>query len=146
MATKRTITSANSVFTLVIPGLLPVPQNVQGYAVDDAFDTDEIQVAEAQMGVDGKMSAGYTPAITMLKVHLQADSPSIDLFEAWLGAEKAAQEVFYAQATIELPSVQKLYTFTNGVLSRATPMPSGKKVLQAQTYTIEWETANPARL
>lgn len=143
---KRTITSANSVFTLVVLDVFPVPQNIQGYAVDDAFDTDEVQAAEAQMGVDGLMSAGYTPFITTLKVHLQADSPSIDLFEAWLGAEKAAQEVFFAQATIEMPSINKLYTFNNGVLSRVTPIPSGKKVLQAQVYTIEWETVNPARI
>ena len=146
MATKRTITSANSVFTLVVPDVFPVPQTLQGYAVDDAFDNDSVEVSEALMGVDGKMSAGFTPFITPQQVHFMADSPSILLFDAWLGAEEAAQEVFFAQASIYLPSVGKAYTFNNGVLTNAKKLPDAKKVLQAVAYTIKWESVNPAQI
>jgi hypothetical protein len=146
MAAKRTITSANSVFTLVVPDVFPVPQTLAGYAVDDAFDSDDVEASEAMMGVDGLLSAGFTPFITVQKVHFMADSPSILLFDAWLGAEEAAQEVFFAQATIYLPSVGKGYTFTNGVLTNARKLPDAKKVLQAQSYTIKWESVNPAAL
>ena len=143
---KRTITSANSVFTLVVPDVFPVPQTLQGYAVDDAFDSDDVEASEAIMGVDGLMSAGFTPFITTQKIHLMADSPSILLFDAWLGAEEAAQEVFFAQATISLPSVGKVYTFNNGVLTQARKLPDAKKILQAQSYTVKWESVNPALL
>ena len=146
MAAKRTITSANSVFTLVVPDVFPVPQTLQGYAVDDAFDTESVEISEALMGVDGKMSAGYTPAITVMTVHLMADSPSVDLFDAWRGAETQAQEVFFAQATISLPSVGKGYVLNNGVLTGYKPISDAKKVLQAVAYTIKWEAVNPAQI
>ena len=143
---KRTITSANSVFTLVVPDVFPVPQNLQGYAVDDAFDTESVELSEALMGVDGRMSAGYTPYITPMTIHLMADSPSIDLFDAWRGAETAAQEVFFAQATIVLPSVGRAYVLNNGVLTNYKPLSDAKKVLQAVSYTIKWEAVNPAQV
>ena len=143
---KRTITSANSVFTLVVPDVFPVPQNLQGYAVDDAFDTESVELSEALMGVDGRMSAGYTPYITPMTVHLMADSPSIDLFDAWRGAETAAQEVFFAQATIALTSVGRSYVLNKGVLTNYKPLSDAKKVLQAVSYTIKWEAVNPAQV
>ena len=143
---KRTITSANSVFTLVVPDVFPVPQNLQGYAVDDAFDTESVELSEALMGVDGRMSAGYTPCITPMTVHLMADSPSIDLFDAWRGAVTAAQEVFFAQATITLTSVGRSYVLNKGVLTNYKPLSDAKKVLQAVSYTIKWEAVNPAQV
>lgn len=140
----RTITSANSVFTITLPTLFPAPQNLAGYATDDAFDTNEIDDAEVVMGVDGKMSAGFTPFITPMVVHLQADSPSISLFEAWLAAQKASQEMIYAGAIISLPSVLRKYVCINGVLRTVSQIPSARKVLQARAFTLNWEQINPA--
>jgi hypothetical protein len=56
-----TITIANSVFTLTATAVFPVPQALQGYAADDAFTTEAIAMADVVIGVDGKLSAGYTP-------------------------------------------------------------------------------------
>lgn len=140
----RTITSANSVFTLLIPQVFPAPVTLQGYAVDDAFDTETVETAEAIMGVDGRMSAGFTPFITPMSVHLQADSDSIALFDDWLGAMDQAQEVYFAQGTILLPSVGRAYAMTQGVLTNAKRIPDAKKVLQPVVYTIKWEVVVPA--
>lgn len=135
----NTITSSNSVFTLAVNSVLPVPQLLQGYAVDDAFDTEEVETADAQMGVDGVLSAGYTPYITPMTVHFQAASPSIQVFETWLGAMDAANEVFFAQASITAPSLGKAWTFTNGVLTRVRKVAPAKKVFAPQAFTIKWE-------
>lgn len=140
----RTITSANSVFTLVIPQVFPAPVTLQGYAVDDAFDTETVETAEAIMGVDGRMSAGFTPFITPMSIHLQADSDSIALFDDWLGAMDQAQEVYFAQGAILLPSVGRAYAMTQGVLTNAKRIPDAKKVLQPVVYMIKWEVVVPA--
>ena len=71
-----TITSANSVFTIVIAGLFPAPVQLQGYASDKAFTTEALDLAEVQMGVDGRMTAGFVPNPTKQTITLQADSPS----------------------------------------------------------------------
>ena len=90
-----TITSANAVYMLAVTGMFPVPQRLEGFAADDVFDTEALTVAEVVMGVDGRLSAGYTPVPVKQNISLQADSPSIQLFETWYLAQKAAKEVYF---------------------------------------------------
>ena len=65
-----TITSANVVFTLSVPLLLPVPQRIQGFAVDDIFDMDDVDATDTMMGVDGILSGGmiYAPKMQNIKL------------------------------------------------------------------------------
>lgn len=139
MAARTTITSANSAFSIIVPLVFPVPQNVQGYAADDAFATEAVDTAQVQMGVDGLMSAGFVPFPTKLNVTLMANSDSIGIFETWLQAMQAAREVFYGDATVVLPSVSRTFIFTKGVLNRVTQFPASKKVLQPVAYEITFQ-------
>lgn len=142
----KTITSANSVFTLVIPGLFPAPVQLQGYATDKSFATEAIDFAETMIGVDGKMSAGYVPNITPQTITLQADSVSKDIFAALIAATKTAREVFFLNATLVLQSTGESFTMARGVLKNAKQIADGGKVLQPQDYVIHWESVNRAIL
>jgi tail fiber protein gp32 len=138
-----TITSANSEFTITNEAVFFAPVIIQGYMVDDAFGTEDVTPAEAKIGVDGRKSSGYTPYLTKMLVHIQADSPAIAIFEQWLGAMKAARDDLQADsASIWAPSLGKAYSFTNGTLTRAKVMPDAKKLFDGQTYMIEWETSD----
>lgn len=141
-----TITSANSVFVLAAPAVFPLSQVLQGYAADDAFTTDAIDFAEVMMGVDGKLSAGYTPNPTRVTIALQADSPSIVLFEAIIAATKVTRDVVFLGATITLPSTGKSYVLSRGVLTNASQVPDAKKVLQPQRYVITFESVQSSIL
>ena len=141
-----TITSANSVFTIVIPGLFPAPVQLRGYASDKAFTTEAIDLAEVQMGVDGRMTAGFTPNPTKQTVTLQADSPSKDIFTALIQAMKTAREVFYISGSIALPSTGESFTLTRGILTNAKQIPDAQKVLQPVDYVITWESVNRSLL
>ena len=135
------ITSANSKFVLAVPDVFATQQLVQGYATDDAFASEEIDVAEVLMGVDAKMSSGYIPVIIPMEIMLQADSPSIlNVFEAWHGANLANQTNYLATGTIVMPSIGTQYQFVNGVLLRVTPFPQAKKILQPVRYRIAWQS------
>ena len=141
-----TITSANSSLVLNAPDVFTTPLNVQGYATDDAFDTEMVDSAEAKMGVDGIMSAGYTPFITKQTIHLQADSPSVQYFDSILEAMEAAQEIFYVTVTIVLPATSRVYTFNKGVMTKAKKMPDAKKLLEPVAYEFSWESVSSANL
>lgn len=145
MATK-TITSANAVILLSIAGLYPIAQRLQGFAADDIFDTDAIEPAEIQMGVDARMSAGYVPRETPWNISLQADSASNQVFEDWLAAMKSAQDVLYATGTVNLPSVGRTYAMTKGVLTSIPQISGAKKVLQPRRYRVTWEDVSPASI
>lgn len=140
------ITSANAVLMLSISSLFDQPQQLQGFATDDIFTTDDIQVTETQMGVDGKLSAGFVNMPVAMSISIQADSLSNVIFDQWAAASKVKQDVYYAQMTVMLSSLNKKWTCTKGSLTRYKPMPDATRVLQARRYGIVWESVLPANI
>lgn len=136
------ITSANSIFTLVVTGLFPAPVQIRGYSVDKAFMNDAIDMAEIHMGVDGRMTAGYVPNPTKITVSLEADSPSKPFFAALIAAMKTAREVYYLSGSITLTATGEEFTLTRGVLSNVKQIPDAAKVLQPQDFVITWESVD----
>lgn len=139
-----TITSANASVVLNVPGVFPTPQLLSGFATDDAFTQQAYDVAETRMGVDGVLSAGFTPNAKPFAITFQADSPSILTFDTWGLAESAAKEKFQASMEIALPSIGKVFKFNVGWLKNFKAVPDAKKVLEPQTYSIEWQDIIPA--
>lgn len=141
-----TITSANSVFTIVVASLFPAPVQLQGYASDKAVVTDAIDMAEIQMGVDGRMTSGYVPMPTKQTVSLQADSPVCAIFVAIAQATKVAKDVFYLTGNLVLPSTNKSYVLTRGVITNIKQIPDLMKILSPVDIQITWESVSPAVL
>lgn len=135
-----TLTSANSSFVISATQVYPAPQPLQGYAADDAFTLDALDLAETVMGVDGKLSAGYTPNPTNVNITIQADSPSVETFDLLISAMKTTREIVWIDAVVQLPSTGAKYVLTRGVLKNANQMPDAKKILQPQKYVITFES------
>ncbi|AOK04080.1 hypothetical protein WK25_06110 [Burkholderia latens] len=139
-----TITSANSVIMLSAGTIFPVAQQIQGYAAEDIFDTDDVEMAEVQMGLDKKQSYGWIPFNVKWRLTLMANSDSILMFDSVIVAERVMMDKFRWDGTVALKSIGKKFTMTNGVLTRGKPIPDAKKVLQPQTFEITWESVLPA--
>jgi len=135
-----TLTAANSVIMLIIPGLYPVPQQIEGFAADDVMTMESYQPVETLMGVDGHLSGGWVPVPKPMTISIQADSASVAIFEAWNAAQQAIREVYTADALITLPSVNKLYTCTRGFLTGYPPAPDVRRILQPRRFQITWES------
>lgn len=138
------ITGANSVVLLSVTSLFPVPQQIQGFAQDEIFDTDAIATKEILTGVDGNMSAGWIYVPVKLNITLQADSLSNNFFESWYASEQAIQDALFATGTIRVPGISRLYQFRKGALSNYKPTPDAKKVLQPRKYEITFQSYVPA--
>ncbi len=139
-----TLTSANSVLMLSVGGVFPVAQKIEGYASDASFAFTAHELAQVNMGVDGRLSASYVPKPTDQKITLQPDSPSMRFFEIWMAATQTARDVFYAHGTLSIPSIDRKYTLTRGVLTLAPAAPSAGAILQAMTFQITWQNVTPA--
>ncbi len=138
------ITAANAVFIVSVPLLLPIPQQLQGFAADDIFDFDDVDAAETLMGVDGTLSAGMIFAPKMQNITLQADSASNgSLFDPWYAGQQAATAVFPAQGVVSFPSLGTSWTLITGFLTRYKPVPDAKKILQPRRYRITWQAVTP---
>lgn len=138
------ITSANAIFLLSVATIYVAPQQLQKFAADDIFSTDPVDSAEIQMGVDGKMAAGFVFVPIKQSVSLMADSPSGDIFDNWFAAQQTAKDLYFASGTIILPSLKKKYSLNNGVLTTYPPLPDGGKSLKARKFGITWESFSAA--
>ncbi len=138
------ITAANSVFTLSIASVYPSPVRLQGYSTDDAFTTEAVTSAEVVKGVDGRMSSGWLPTLKTMSISLQADSPSIEIFENWNSFQETIREILQAQATILLPATGRKYTCSNGILTSYAPITGVQKTLQPRVFGLTWDDISPA--
>ena len=138
-----TITSANSVFTISVAGLFNTPQQLKGYSTEKAWSTDQLELAEVQMGVDGRMTSGFTPMPVSQTISLQADSPSKALFLAIASAMQSARDIYWISGVISLPGTGEVYNCVKGVLKNIKQIVDAGKVLQAGEYQIVWENIQP---
>lgn len=139
-----TITSANATIMLAIASVFPTPQQLQGFAADDIFNTDALSSAETLMGVDGRLSAGFVFVPIVQGYTLQADSDSNDLFDQWYQAQQTARELFPASGIVLLTSIGKKWQMNRGFLTTFPPIPDGGKYLKPRKYGITWESVNPS--
>lgn len=148
MAKIGTITSANAVLMIGVTGLpnYTVATQLQGFMADAAFAADDVDLAEVVIGVDGYIAGGWIPQLNQQTISIQAGSPSEDLFEQWKLAENAAEEKMLAFGTLQLPSVGKKYTLSNGFLMRFSPHAEGRKTLQGRAFRITWGSITPAAI
>jgi hypothetical protein len=123
------LTVANSVLAMTTEALFPQAQRLQGYGADDAFDFENVENGEYSMGIDGTLSAGFVFNEIPLGITLQADSPSLTLFEQIYQYEVSNRTKLSQALTITLPAVSKRYDLKGGFMRRYKA-PSGKKILQ----------------
>lgn len=138
------ITSSNSVLSLGVSGLFPVPQQLQGFGAEDAYSMSSVETSENLMGVDGRKSSGFIPTMKEMEITLQADSPSIDFFEAWFASQEAQQSQLSAFGALDQPSIGRTYVLTNGTLKGYVPLAQAKKVLQPRKFSIVWQGVSGA--
>lgn len=141
---NRTLTSADCIILLSVDPIFPVPLRIQGFSADDVFDSDAVQIGETSMGVDGRLSAGYTPMPVTMNISLQADLLSNEFFEAWSEYERSSRRKLVATGTVVLPATLRSYAMTRGFLRSVQVLPAAKKILQPRRYTIEWERVSAA--
>lgn len=136
----RNITSADASFAISSADFALAATLLSGYAADAAFAMGATQTVESSLGVDGKLSFGWVPRSYEQTITFQADSPSIDLFNALVAAQDASRAVYRVNATISLKGQGKSYVLSNGAVTQHSAMPDATRTLQPQTFTITWES------
>lgn len=140
-----TLTVANSSIAMTTEALFPAAQTLQGYAADDAFETGTVENGEYSMGIDGNLSAGFVFNEVELTLTLQADSPSLTLFEQIYNYEQANRTKLLQNLTITIPANSRRYDYQNGFL-RSYKAPAGKKILQPGVVVFVFKRMQPSTL
>jgi hypothetical protein len=143
MARKFSITSANTNAQLV-NSLFPAGLKFENFAVDNAWTQELIQQIEARMGVDGYISFGYTPSPKPISFQFQPNSPTVDRLDYLVQIQDLMQEAIVSQLVINLKSIKKIVTLTNGACVTNKLLPNGAKVLEPMQYDFIFESVNVA--
>ena len=131
------ITSANATVVLSVEGLFST--TLEEFSADSSFTTDTVQAAETRMGVDGHMAAGYTPAIKTVTINLEAGSSSLPFLQLLRQVQELNRKPFHCDMVISIPSINKMYVFSGGVLQSFKDLPDGNTVLAPTQWVFHFE-------
>jgi hypothetical protein len=141
-----TITSANAVFILTVPGIYPQGVQLQGFSAEKAWSSDAQEMTESQMGVDGIKASGYVPAMVPQTVSLLANSASRQVFNNIANAQKANKDAIVFQGSITLAATGESFSCINGTVKNAKSIPDALKVLGPVDIQLEWQDILPTLL
>lgn len=136
---SRDITSANSVAYMYLD-IFPAGIKFEQYSADGAWSSDTYSVLETRMGVDGKMSAGYTPVEKEVTFTFQANSPTLDKLDIVWQTMEVSKTPLFAQLSIKIPSIKKEFVLANAVMMNYKLLPDAQKVLEPIDVTFRCES------
>ena len=131
------ITSANATVAMAVEGLPSIM--LDHFSADSSFTSDTVQAAETRMGVDGHMSAGYTPAIKTVTINLEPGSSSTQYMQLLRQVQETNMRPYKVQMVISIPSIGKRYSFSEGVLQSFKDLPDGQNVLSPTQWVFHFE-------
>ena len=132
------ITSANATLILTVENLYPAGVKIEGFSTDNSFAMDDDTIAETHMGVDGKMTAGFTPSEKSITITLDAGSPSYEVLCNIYNTSKTNMTVLETSMQITVPALGKEFSLKNGVMISGHPVQSGEKVLGNTAWTFHF--------
>lgn len=136
---NRDITSANSTGYLYMD-LFPAGIKLEQYSADGAWSSDVYSVLETRMGVDGKMSAGYTPVEKEVTFTFQPNSPTLDKLDIIWQTMEVSKTPLFGQIVIKMPSIKKEVVLANCVMMSYKLLPDAQKVLEPVDVTFRCES------
>jgi Tail fiber protein gp32 len=141
MPSNYSITSANAIFNLTVPGIFAGA--IKQFGVDNAFAAEMADTVETEVGVDAYGVAGYRPHEIPMTIRFEAASPSIVVFENWIAAQDLLNDVLYGSAVILMPSIGRKYTCPLGFIFRMSAMAEARRVLGDREFNIHWLPQGP---
>ena len=115
------ITSANSVLVLGVEQLHPVGVQLTNFAPDQMLSSDDMEIAQARMGVDGGLAAGYVANPFSLTITLEASSPSLTVMQSLLMAMKTNRTTYKCSVTLLFRALSRCISGETACWPTATP-------------------------
>lgn len=140
------ITSANAVAVLVVEDLYPAGIILENFTTDQAVDGEDHEYAQARMGVDGGLAAGFVPNPWNVVITLEACSPSLKVMQDLSQAMQTNRRIYEVQLIVTIPSLAQVHTYRKGVLVGGKDMPGLKRTLDPTSWRFTFAKYNQAHI
>ena len=136
---NKNVTSANAVAVMTAADLFPQGFRLEQFSSDASFSQGDDTIAETRMGVDGHMVAGFTPSIKTVTITLEPSSPSLEYLETIYKASQQNLKTYEIGLIITMPALNKVRTYSGGVMKTGKILPDGQKTLAPIAFTFDFE-------
>ena len=133
------ITSANAELYLVVDELYAAGIPLTNFSADSMATSDDMEISQVRMGVDGGMAAGYVPNPYTVTITLEASSPSLETMQSILQAMKVNKRIYECKLVLTIPAAKQVHTWTHGVLTNGNPVPAPKRVLDPTSWKFAFQ-------
>lgn len=133
------VTSANVNLILACEELYPSGVKLEGFSADSVMTADGIDITENRRGVDGRMVSGVIKSIQPVSIVLEANSPSLEVFETIRDAMHANNRPYELTLTCHIPALDKTLVYRRGALKNAPSIPAVQRTLQPTTWSMEFQ-------
>ena len=124
------ITSANASMVMIVEDLFPAGIPITNFSTDQMVDGDEHEYAQARMGVDGGMAAGFVPNPWNVTISLEASSPSLKVMQTLAQAMVTNKCTYEVSLIITVPALNQVHAYRKGVLLTGKDLPGIRKTLE----------------
>ena len=139
---SRNITTANSEVSFsTVLGL----EQGEGYSADNIFTSEQGDRVETRIGVDGKVSAGYTPTIRSITFNFEASSRNATYFRNLGALMDSSLTPMPIVVTISNPA-QAIRRVITGTIKNIKDLPDYGKVVEAWTAQIDYGSSDYAEM
>ena len=138
------ITSATAKVKLFCT-LTPAGLSFERYAADSAWSKETNTVIESRMGVDGKISFGYTPSVKTVNFEFQPDSPTLERLAYIIQTQNTTMKPIVCQVLIDLGSIERSFYLVNACITTGDILPAGGRVLEPVTISLSYESIESAK-
>lgn len=133
------ITSANAQLYLTVDELYPAGIPLQNFSADSMATSDDMEISQVRMGVDGGMAAGYVPNPYTVTITLEASSPSLETMQSILQAMKINKRTYECSLILVIPAAKQVHKWSHGVLTNGNPVPAPKRVLDPTSWKFAFQ-------
>lgn len=140
------ITSANASMVMIVEDLFPVGVPITNFSTDQMIDGDEHEYAQARMGVDGGMAAGFVPNPWNVTISLEASSPSLKVMQTLAQAMVTNKCTYEVSLIITVPALNQVHAYRKGVLLTGKDLPGIRKTLEPTQWKFTFAKYNQVGL
>lgn len=140
------ITSANASMVMIVEDFYPAGVPITNFSTDQMIDGDEHEYAQARMGVDGGMAAGFVPNPWNVTVSLEASSPSLKVMQTLAQAMVTNKCTYEVSLIITVPALNQVHAYRKGVLLTGKDLPGIRKTLEPTQWKFTFAKYNQVGL
>lgn len=140
MPANRNITAADITLALACEELFPQGVILEQFSTDAMIAQADETYTETRKGVDCQMVAGYVDGVKTITLTFEPSSPSVIVIDTLARAMRANKKVYWLTLVASIPSINKVLTYSNGVLKTGKLLPDAQQTLAAIPYTFDFES------